>query len=453
MLSKFFTTLITVLILIGLGLTSVACGLAVPVSEPTTLSPTPVEGTEPLASSAEDSIVLRVATGDSGAGLIPHQRIIERFEAENPGITVELESVEGRDYYGRLLTAVAAGDAPDILQIGEDALPQFVERNALVPLDRFVFGAYPLDTDMYLPGLLEAGQWQDRQYLLPKDYSTLAVFYNKRIFDEYGVPYPEQGWTWDEFLETAQALTQDTDGDGNTDLWGVQLPASWATGFEYWAATAGGSLISSDGQQFEGYFDSPEVAEAVQFYGDLYNKYGVAPLPVDLSRFGGGNRQFENGQAAMLFFGRWPQSSLLENPAVDLAVVGPPQSERQVNILIWSGFGISSGSANQEAAWRFLRFYSGQPGAEVWKDWALPAVESVAEQAGLTDDPIEGVWLEELNYLTPRGYTYTPHWERTAAPALRRVLDKIIIDPETDVETLLQAVAEDAQIELEALGR
>ena len=383
--------------------------------------------------------------------MIPHQQIIERFEAENPDITVQLESVEGQDYYGRLLTDIAAGNPPDIMQIGDDALPKFVEQNALVPLDPLMRGPYPLERDIYLPGLLEPGQWQGRQYLLPKDYSTLAVFYNKNIFDEHNVPYPAENWTWDDFLQTAQALTQDTNGDGQTDLWGVQLPASWTTGFEYWVAAAGGQLVSDDGQTYIGYMDSPETAAAVQFYADLYNDYQVAPLPNDLNAWGGGNTEFDEGRVAMRLFGRWPQAGLLNNPKIDLGLVGMPQHTAQADILIWGGFGITQGSRHQEAAWRFLRFYVGEAGSQVWKDWGLPAVETVANEAGLTADPIEGVWLSQLEILAPRAYTYTPYWERTGEPALRRVLETIIIDPEADVAETLQKATEEAQNELEAI--
>lgn len=428
-------------VIISITIFAAGCGLVAPESAS--------KGT------VDNPIVLRVATGDSGNGLTPHRQIIAAFEAQNPTIKVEVESVEGRDYYGRLLTDIAAGKAADIIQVGDDALPKFIEQNAFVPLDPYLTGSSPLDTSIYLPGILEPGRWRAQQYLLPKDYSTLAVFYNKKLFDEHGIPYPQEDWTWDDFLATAQALTQDTDGDGRTDVWGVQLPASWTTGFEYWVLSAGGSLINPNGKSFVGYMDSPQAVTAVQFYADLYNKYQVAPLPVDLNAFGGGNTQFEDGQAAMWLFGRWPQTGLLNNPNVELGVVGLPRypEAKPINILIWGGFGIFSGSPHIEAAWKFLRFYAGQEGAEVWKDWALPAVESVAVEAGLTEDPIEGVWLNELNRVKPRGYTFTPYWERTADPALRRVLEAVIIDPNADVLALLQEAALSAQTSLNDISR
>lgn len=395
--------------------------------------------------------VLRVGTGDSGEGLTPHLKIIEQFEAANPDIQVQLEPVGSGDYYARILTQIAAGDPPDLLQIGDDAVPMFVDKGAFVALDDYIASAeFPLDPSIYLPGVLEPGKWNGQQYLLPKDFSPLAVYYNKKIFDAAGVPYPKDGWTWAEFLATAQALTK-TDDSGKVLQWGVQLPASWTTGFEYWVAAAGGQLISEDGKQFVGFMDSPEVQEAVQFYADLYNKDKVAPPPADMNSWGGGNSEFDNGTAAMRLFGRWPQAGIKENPNIDLGVVGMPVGKERADVLFWGGFGISALSENKDAAWRFLRYYSGAEGAEVWKDWALPTVKAVAESSGLATDPIEGVWINELNYLAPRAYAFTPFWGQTADPALRKVLETVILDPNADVAALLQTAAQEAQTALEDL--
>lgn len=396
-------------------------------------------------------IVLRVGTGDSGEGLTPHFKIIEMFEAENPDIQVQLEPVGSGDYYARILTQIAAGDPPDLLQIGDDAVPMFVDRGAFLPLDDFIAGEqHPLDTGIYLPGVMEPGKWNGAQYLLPKDFSPMAIYYNKKLFDEAGVPYPQEGWTWDDLLATAQQFTV-TDASGNVTQWGIQLPGPWTTGFEYWVAAAGGRLIDEQGDNFVGYMDSPEVQAAVQFYADLYNTHKVAPPPADMNAFGGGNSEFDSGRAAMRLFGRWPQSGMKENPNIDLGVAPLPAGEDRAGVLFWGGFGISSLSKNPEAAWRFLRYYTGQEGAEVWKDWALPTVASVAESSGLSTDPIEGVWLNELNHLAPRAYVSTPYWGQTADPALRRVLESVILDPGANVAELLATAAQDAQSALDDL--
>ncbi len=397
----------------------------------------------------EGTRVIRVGTGDSGEGLTPHQEIIALYEDENPDVLVQLEAVAGRDYYTRLLTQLSAGAAPDIMQIGDDAVPSFVEKDAFIPLENYLPANF--DPSIYLPGLLEPGQIDGVQYLLPKDYSPLAVYYNKDIFDEAGIDYPKDGWTWNDMLDIALELTQDIDGDNAPDIWGIQLPATWTTGFEYWVAAAGGQLISDDGKQFVGYMDSDAVIRAVTFYADLYNKYRVAPPPADLNAFGGGNTEFANGKAAMYIFGRWPQASLLDNPNVDLGVAPPPQDVARANVLFWGGFGVSTTSTHPMTATDFLTFYAGAPGAEVWKDWALPAVRSVAESSGMASDPIDGVWIAELEHLVPRAYTFTNYWNETADPALRSALEAAILTRNADIGALMTQAAQDAQASLDAV--
>ena len=441
------------LLALALALVVVAAGcVSVPAGPPAAAQPTQPPAEEVAPPPAEGvKTILRVGTGDSGEGMTPHQEIISRFEKDNPDILVQLEAVAGQDYYTRLLTQIAAKRPPDIMQIGDDAVPMFVDKGAFAALDDCLKSEPALDTAIYLPGLLEPGQWEGKQWLLPKDYSPLGVYYNKKLFDEFKVPYPEDGWTWDDLLTTAQALTKDTNGDGKTDTWGIQLPATWTTGFEYWVNAAGGRLISEDGQKFVGYMDSPEVQSALKFYADLYNTHKVAPPPADLAMFGGGNSEFDNGKAAMRIFGRWPQSGYKNNPNIDLGVVGPPAGKVRANVLFWGGFGVASAAENPDAACRFLKFYTGQQGAEVWKDWALPGVKSVADSSGMSKDPIEGAWIAELDHLAPRAYVFTPYWGQTADPALRKALETMLITPDADVAAVLKQAAAEAQTALDEL--
>ncbi len=404
----------------------------------------------PADAPESDVIVLRAGTGDSGEGLSPHQSIIADYEDLNENVLIQLEAIAGRDYYTRILTQIAADRAPDVMNIGDDAVPSFVEKGAFLSLDQCL-ADLEFDLSVYLPGLLDPGMVDGELYFLPKDYSTLAVYYNKSIFDAAGVGYPEADWTWDDLLEISQALTQDLDDDGQTDIYGIQLPANWTTGFEYWVAAAGGSLISEDGSSFIGFMDSAESIRAVQFYADLYNTYQVAAPPADFSAFGGGNSEFDNGQAAMRVFGRWPQAGMVSNPNIDLGVAGMPADAVEANILFWGGFGISSTTDNLEEACRFLSYYAGPEAAKTWKDWALPAVSSVAEMPEVSDDPLNSVWIDELTNLKPRAYTFTPYWNESADPALRKALETVLLDPNADVAAVMQQAAAEAQAALDDL--
>ena len=126
-----------------------------------TATPAPTQAPKPTEA-APSTTVLRVGTGDGGDGLTPHQAIIQNFEDKNPNIIVQLEAVAGRDYYARLLTQLAAKAAPDIMQVGDDAVPMFVSKGAFVVLDDLL-KAEKFDPSIYLPGLLDPGKFDGKQ--------------------------------------------------------------------------------------------------------------------------------------------------------------------------------------------------------------------------------------------------------------------------------------------------
>src|SRR5690606_29202821 len=130
------------------------------------------------------------------------------FEAEHPGVTVNLENVgTGNDQYTALQNAIAAGDGvPDVAQVEFYALPQFALSEALADLT--AYGADELD-GTFTPGPWGAVQQQGGVYALPTDSGPMALFYNKRVFDEHGIEVPT---TWDEYVDAARAL-QEADPD------------------------------------------------------------------------------------------------------------------------------------------------------------------------------------------------------------------------------------------------
>ncbi len=99
-----------------------------------------------------DVIVLRAGTGDSGEGLNPHQSIIADYEDQNPDVLVQLEAIAGRDYYTRILTQIAADRAPDVMNIGDDAVPSFVEKGAFLSPGRMSGRIWILTPRSICPG-------------------------------------------------------------------------------------------------------------------------------------------------------------------------------------------------------------------------------------------------------------------------------------------------------------
>jgi multiple sugar transport system substrate-binding protein len=346
------------------------------------------------------------------------------------------------------MALLTANRAPEVVTIGDDFVPFFVEQEYFISLE-------DLDTwkdfkiEKYYPGLLDPGKVNGKQYFLPVSYSPLALYYNRRLFDERKVPYPTNNWTWNDLLGAAQKLTIDRDRDGIPEQWGIQMNANWESGFEYWVAAAGGRLISEDGKKFTGYMDSPESIRALRFYSDLYHKYRVAPPPADLQGWAGGNTEFMNGTAAMLIFGYWPQEGFLKNPRIDLGVAPLPRDKVRANILFWEGGGITKSSEHPEESFDYLMYFADNKSVDMWEGIELPITIRQPLSTSPPTDPFRTVWLGELQYLIPRTYTFTPYWEETGRYILNDALLIAITDPEADPAYLLRQAAKEAQTKLD----
>jgi multiple sugar transport system substrate-binding protein len=135
-------------------------------------------------------------------------------------------------------------------------------------------------------------------YGLPWIAQPVVLYYNKDLFDAAGVEYPEPGWTWDDFVEKATALTQDTDGDGTTDQWGF-TNNGWPPPYIFvWQA--GGELINEDFTEVP--IDSPEFVEGFEFYLSTAYNPEMSPSAEIITEQGFGE-MFKAGKIAMFMGG------------------------------------------------------------------------------------------------------------------------------------------------------
>ncbi|HEX2289477.1 MAG TPA: sugar ABC transporter substrate-binding protein, partial [Pseudonocardiaceae bacterium] len=127
---------------------------------------------------------------------------VAAFQQEHPNVKVNLVNAgTGNDHYTKLQNAIMAGSgAPDVAQIEYQALPQFALTDALVDLNQYGFGAFEPD---YTPSTWASSKVGNGLYGLPQDSGPMALFYNKQVFDQYGIAVPK---TWDEYLAAARTL-------------------------------------------------------------------------------------------------------------------------------------------------------------------------------------------------------------------------------------------------------
>ena len=393
------------------------------------------------AATAQGSGTIRVTTWESGNSLEPWNNAIDGFKQAYPDIDVKLEPVP-QDYGTKLLAQMAAGAAPDVFQVGDGSVAEYVANGITEPLDPYINGPDGLDMSVFYPAVAAFGQVGGTTYLLTKDYSPLVLYFNKDLFDEAGVGYPTEDWTWDDLLSAAEALT-------NSDHWGIQIPNSWGDwlwdrGILPIIAENGGYPISDDGHTVEGYMNSEATVAALQWYVDLFKVHKVAPTADDVASYAGADL-FTSGKVAMMWTGRWPLKDYEAIDGFNFGTMGLPAGPAgKANTLCWAGFAMNSASNNKDAAWTFLKYIAAGDGAYEFANYAFTAVQAVAESQGLPTDQYDGPIVADVANAVPIGDSKTPYYAECVVAPFKAHLEEVLLK-DVSVQDAMDAAAQEAQ--------
>lgn len=290
--------------------------------------------------------------------------IIEEFNEEYPNITVKKDVTPYSEFFGKLQTQASSDTLPDVFWMNGPNFQLYASNDKLEPVTDAV------DPANYPQALNDLYSFDGTQYGVPKDYDTVAVFYNKALFDQAGVAYPTEGWTWDEFHEKAKAISDALKADG---VYGTVNGLSGGQEVYYnTILQAGGEVISADSTT-SGY-DSPEAIEGIQFVADLIAD-GSAPTLQQLSDTPQ-NVWFVNGKSAMFWSGTWSNAELRESAIVDDIEVAPlPKNEQEATVIHGLANVVAKSSKNKAAAQAFQEFLSSERAAVIQAEAgaALPA--------------------------------------------------------------------------------
>ena len=312
-------------------------------------------------------------------------KLTDEYLKTHDNVEVEWINIVGGGPYGRdkLQTMIAGGDAPDIMMLNTGQFEGLAARGALLALDDFV-QKEGFDLSIYWPQAVDGCKYKGKLYGLPRDISNVILYYNKDLFDEAGVAYPNENWTWDDFLKAAQALTKDKDGDGKIDQWGFGVNnIVWVWAGFVWAN--GGEILSPDRTQC--LLTDPKTVEALKFYYDLQTKYQVSPPPGALPEQAWSGDWILTESVAMGLFGPWWRPAMVakERP-FKWDVAYPPKSPntgKRGSVVYTDMWGIYSGSKVADAAWDFIKFLTSQKGQEMWTELigarSISPVKAVAQ--------------------------------------------------------------------------
>ena len=240
-----------------------------PTAVPPTAVPKPTVAPTAAATSAPVKLNFWYAlSGNSGKVV---EAMVAQFNQSHPNIQVNVV-FQGTyaDIADKLTAAVTAKTLPDVAQMG--GAPTMADSGVVVPIADLV-GKSDLD-DIY-PGFWDYNKYNNQIVSMPFNNSIPVLYYNKDLFTAAGLDPNKPPATWDDLVKAAQALTKDTNNDGKIDQWGLNTNTDTHWYLDAMILQNGGKILSDDGKKVV--YNGAEGVEALQFWGDLVNKYKVMP--------------------------------------------------------------------------------------------------------------------------------------------------------------------------------
>ena len=318
----------------------------------------------------------------SDAELECDRAVLEAFSEKYPNVNVTFEPIND-DYLTKVETMMLAGEAPDVIYGHPKYFQKWASQDLLMDMTAY-FENRPdfFDEDVYATNLYDAFTYDGKYISTVNGADTFLLFYNKDLFDEAGVPYPTDDWTWDDFLAACEKLTIDKDNDGEID----QYAFSAKTGHDHlsaFMAAFGGELYDDMNNPTEVKANSKENIDAIQFWYDLIFKYGYAPDAEGQEFVAGG---FDGGQIAMDLDGVY---QCVYRSGVDfnmgLAAL-PMENENSHYVSLMAGYCVPKTTKYPEAAWALASFMQEEKGQEILASTGL--ITTIHKQIASSDSVI-----------------------------------------------------------------
>ena len=287
------------------------------------------------------------------------EEMMEKFHAANPNIRV-FYTPDPRGLADIMLEQMKAGTAADVFQGCCSYFPIWAQEGFTLDLRPFIerdleeLATNDWDPAQYASFLTSDGL----RFAVPKYHGALALYYNKDLFDEYGVAYPDGSWDHENYLAAMRRLTHDRNGDGNTDLWGSMIDVSWDR-IQVHLNGWGGNLVDPNDPTVCG-MDEPQAMEALEWIRARIWDDGVIATNLDVQ--GVATRDaFIGGQLAMVEDGSWALKDILAKADFRVGVAPfPAGPAKRVTLATTDGFGIFAGTEHPEEAWELVKFLAGE---------------------------------------------------------------------------------------------
>jgi multiple sugar transport system substrate-binding protein len=319
--------------------------------------------------------------------LAAYRGLVSAYERRSDD-DVQLVEIPDRDaHLQKIATGFAAGSPPEVFLVSYRNFAGYAARGALDPVGPRLEASNVLERSAFYRQPLEAFEYRDVLQCMPQNISSLVVYYNRDLFRQAGLKEPRPGWTYDEFVEAAQALTGPVPEGNAVRRYGVGLDPSIVR-LAPFVWSAGGDIVDDPDNPSKFTLDTPRARDGLLAFLDLQGGRRVSPFEQEVEAKGLDAR-FLDGELGMLLSSRRevPTFRTIEDFSWDVASF--PTLREPASVLHSDAYCLAEGE-RADAAWRFVEFAAGPQGQSILarSGRIVPSLRSVATSRDFLDPSV-----------------------------------------------------------------
>ena len=301
-------------------------------------------------------LVFQIWDAGQKAGM---EKLASAYMEEHPGVKIEVQATGWDEYWTKLEASATSNSMPDIFWMHSNQMYKYADNGILADCSDIV------ETDKYSENAVANAQGSDGKiYGVPKDKDLVVLVYNKELFDQAGVSYPDDEWTWDDMADASEQIYD------KTGKYGYMAYAHDQIGYWNFVYQNGGEILNEDGTEAE--YTEPAIAEGMKYYIDL-QKNDWRPTQDQFANTSA-TEQFFSGQGAMFYAGSWDLTNFCTtykdmNGKWDVAVLpkcpNPENGDGKAVISNSVSYATAAKGKNKDLAMDFLKFLGSEEGQKI----------------------------------------------------------------------------------------
>mgnify|MGYP002619082280 FL=1 len=323
-------------------------------------------------SNGDGKLVFQIWDAGQKAGM---EKLTEAYMEEHPDVKIEVQATGWDEYWTKLEASATSNSMPDIFWMHSNQMYKYADNGILADCSDIV------DANSFSDISIANAEGSDgKVYGVPKDKDLVVLVYNKEIFDQAGVAYPDDTWTWDNLTEASEKIYE------QTGKYGYMAYAHDQIGYWNFVYQNGGEILNEDGTKAE--YTEKATSDAIKFYVNLQNN-DWCPTQEQFANTSA-TEQFFSGQGAMFFAGSWDLANFCStytdmNGKWDVAVLpkcpNPESGDGRAVISNSVSYATAAEGKNKDTAMDFLKFLASEEGQKIQGESgvAIPAYNGLED--------------------------------------------------------------------------